>query len=82
MIFSALVNTFFSNLIAPLQLLPMPDEAILSGIIYNFGEFWGYLVPFNEFVPVNTMLVIVAWVMAIELAVWLVHILIRVVRGA
>lgn len=82
MIFAALVNTFFSNLIAPLQLLPEPDAGILSAISYNFGEFFGWLTPLNEFFPANTFLQALAFVIASEILIWGVNITIRIVRGA
>jgi len=82
MIFAALVNTFFSNLIAPLQLLPAPDEAILSAINYNFGEFFGWLVPLNEFFPANTFVLALGFVVASEILIWGVNLVIRLVRGA
>lgn len=82
MIFNAIIDTFFSNLLAPLQLLPDPDPVILAAITDNFGAFFGWLVPLNEFFPANTFMTALAFVIGAEILIWGVNIVIRLVRGA
>jgi hypothetical protein len=82
MIFTALINTFFSNLLAPLLLLPDADAGILSSINSNIGTFFGWLVPFNEFFPANTFVAALLFLLAAELTLFSINLVIRLIRGA